>query len=159
MALDKIVRAAGPRLVRVALRCCRSSHDAEDAVQIAMLEASKTMTTYRGEGDPVAWLSTLVARSCYRLNGHRHPQVDDVEAVCRCADPEVALEEKRLGSLLSVTLMELSRTDRLMVVLASEGWRGPEIAEQFGMTPDAVRSRLKRARKTLRDQLSDSLGR
>ena len=156
MALDRIAREYGARLIRVALRCCRSADDAEDAVQTAMLAASRSMGSYRGEGSPIAWISTLVARSCYRMN-ERKPPPEDLDRPCACRDPEVAAEHRQLGERLGDALMELSRTDRLIVVLASEGWTGPEIAGQFDMTPNAVRSRLKRARATLRTRLGDTL--
>ncbi|MFY0540937.1 RNA polymerase sigma factor [Nannocystis pusilla] len=49
--------------------------------------------------------------------------------------------------------MTLSRTDRLAFLLAAEGCSSVEIAERFSLTHDAVRSRLKRARKVLRAAL------
>lgn len=156
-ALDHIAREYGPRLARVALRCCRSPHDAEDAVQNALVQASRSLPTYRGTGSPLAWMATLVARSCYRFNARHAPGVDDdgVEVPCSCAGPEAELERRRLGERLSDALMRLSRTDRLILILASEGWTGPEIAEQFDMTAVAVRNRLKRARQRVRARLVD----
>ena len=160
-ALDQFAREFGPRLVRIATRCCRSPSDVDDAIQSAMLEASKSMQTYRGEGSPVAWLSTLVARSCYRMNAHTTPAVEtDVDNTldCTCDDPAAVLERKRLGESLGDALMALPRSDRLMFVLASQGWTGPELAAQFGTTSDAIRSRLKRSRRTLQQALPQNHG-
>jgi RNA polymerase sigma-70 factor (ECF subfamily) len=160
-ALDRATRELGPRLMRVALRCCRSPADAEDAVQMALLEASRGLGSYRGEGSPLAWLSTLVARSCYRLNDHAARQpvsgTDHGEGACDCLSPERAVHEKRLGEALADALMELPRVDRLVLLLAAHGWRGPEIAAEFDLTHDAVRGRLKRARKAVRAALMRTL--
>lgn len=155
-ALDQMARDFGPRLVAVALRCCRSPHDAEDAVQNAMVQASRSMTTFSGEGSPLGWMSTLVARSCFRMNSARTTDPLD-EAACSHADPERALERRRLGEALSRALMILPRDERLLFMLAAEGFTGPEMAEQFGITPTAVRNRLTRTRQKLRRLLDDAV--
>jgi RNA polymerase sigma-70 factor (ECF subfamily) len=156
-ALDRLARDSGPRLLAVARRCCRSPHDAEDAVQQALEQARTSMRGYRAEGSPVAWLSTLVARSCFGFNRlvHNDPRRtthDDVEP-CSCDTPEAQAARAELGAQLSAALMMLSRTDRLAFLLAAEGATSDEIAARFALTSDAVRSRLKRARKILRAQL------
>jgi RNA polymerase sigma-70 factor (ECF subfamily) len=163
-ALDRLARAYGPRLLAVARRCCRSSHDAEDAVQQALVSASSSMGSYRGEGSPIAWLSTLVARSCFRMNREAHndpartSHSDDVDGACSCSDPEERAAQAELAEKIGVALMKLSRTDRLAFLLAVEGETSEEIAHRFGLTPSAVRSRLKRARQKLRDTLEPVRG-
>jgi RNA polymerase sigma-70 factor (ECF subfamily) len=154
-ALDRLARDYGPRLLAVARRCCRSSADAEDAVQQALLQASSAMRGYRGEGSPVAWLSTLVARSCFKLNRDPHNDPartshDVPEAPCGCDDPEERARTRELGERLGAALMTLGRIDRLVFLLAAEGWSTDELAAHFQLTGDAIRGRLKRARKILR---------
>src|ERR1041385_8400218 len=70
-ALDTLARAYGPRLLAVARRHCRLAADAEDAVQLALVNAARSMTSFRGEGSPLSWLSTLVARGCARIDRDR----------------------------------------------------------------------------------------
>jgi RNA polymerase sigma-70 factor (ECF subfamily) len=154
-ALDQLVRAYGRRLLAVARRRCRRAADAEDAVQQALLAASSAMTSYRGEGSPLAWLATLVSRSCYRLNEGLAPPAEAGDRPCGCEDPERVAERAELGVRLGGALMRLSRTDRLAFVLAAEGFTSGEIAERFGLSADGVRSRLKRSRKRLRAWLGD----
>ncbi|MBL8685236.1 MAG: RNA polymerase sigma factor [Myxococcales bacterium] len=160
-ALDVITRAYGARLLAVAKRRCHAAHDAEDAVQQALLAARTSMTTFRGDGSPLAWLSTLVSRSCARLNAKRtrEPLDDDRELECGCEDPETIASQRELEARLEGALMGLSRTDRLAFLLSVEGYTSVEIAEKFSLSHDAVRSRLKRARKVLRSaaDLDDTL--
>ncbi len=148
-ALDRLAREAGPRLLAVARRCCRAEHDAEDAVQQALVSAATAMRGYRGDGSPVAWLSTLVARSCYRINAQTRQQ-HHVDDGCGCDDPAVIAERAELADQLGQALMTLSRTDRIAFLLAAEGASSDEIAARFGLTNNAVRSRLKRSRQKLR---------
>lgn len=160
-ALDALARRYGPELVAVARRCCRSAADVEDAVQQAFVEASAHITSYRGDGAPVAWISRLVARSCYRMNRGRkndprlHDDLGEHSLVSSDRDPEAEAIRTELGARLSGALMTLKRTDRLVLLLSVEGWTGAEIAEEFGLTDNAVRSRLKRARAQLRILLGD----
>jgi RNA polymerase sigma-70 factor (ECF subfamily) len=155
-ALDALARTYSQRLLAVARRQCHSASDAEDAVQQALLEASDAMTSIRGEGSAIAWLSTLVARSCYRMNERaaRHtPLRDDTEA-CGCdADPQVNAERRELSAQLETALLSVTRTDRLAFLLSVDGHDSVEIAEHLGLSHDAVRSRLKRVRQRLRDTL------
>lgn len=160
-ALDALARAYGPRLLAVARRCCRSPDDAEDAVQQALVSASSSMRGYRGDGSPAAWLSTLVARACFRMNRavHQDPARtvhEDVDVPCAaCADAEDLAARREIGDRIGAALMTLPRVDRLAFLLAAEGASSDEIAARFGTTSDAVRSRLKRARKRLRALLSE----
>lgn len=152
-ALDELARSYGARLLRLARRTCRRPSDAEDAVQQALLIAGAELKTFRGDGSPLSWLSTLVARSCYRLNERmdlERPsglELGDNEAV-----PE---EDASIAGLVSAALMNVSRTDRLAFLLSVEGLTAVEIAAQFGLSHDAIRSRLKRVRKVLRAALTD----
>lgn len=154
-ALDHLARAYGHRLLAVARRRCHLEGDAEDAVQQALLTASTAMTSYRGEGSPLAWLSTLVARSCSRMNRRLDTSHDDADDVpCDCDDPATVAERRELEDRLNAALMTLSRTDRLAFLLAAEGVTSVEIAARFSLSHDAVRSRLKRARRVLRESLA-----
>ncbi|MCY0992534.1 sigma-70 family RNA polymerase sigma factor [Nannocystis sp. ILAH1] len=154
-ALDHLARAYGERLLAVARRRCDLPEDAEDAVQQALLAAGAAMTGYRGEGSPLAWLSTLVTRTCWRLNRKATRTADVADVPCTCDDPAEVAERRELGATLGDALMTLSRTDRLAFLLAAEGCSSVEIAERFSLTHDAVRSRLKRARKVLRAALEN----
>jgi RNA polymerase sigma-70 factor (ECF subfamily) len=155
-ALDRFARESSHRLLAVARRQCHLAADAEDAVQQALLLASTGMTEVREA--PLAWLSTLVARTCQRLNA-KASRMEPLEEPCSCDDdPSVSAERHELGERLSAALMTLQRTDRLLFLLSAEGFDGVELAEQFGLSHDAVRGRLKRARQKLRDTLEGVAG-
>lgn len=157
-ALDRLSTCYGPRLASVARRRCRRPEDAEDAVQLALLEAGRARARWAGVRDPLAWLATLVSRSCGRLNRGAANDPDrhnaDVELPCTCASPEAQAADHELGEQISRGLARLSRTDRVVLLLAAEGWTGPEIATELGLSADAVRSRLKRARRSVAESLA-----
>ena len=73
-------------------------------------------------------------------------------------DPAPFAPAQSLGEARSLgeALMTLQRTDRLMFLLSAEGFDGVELAERFGLSHDAIRSRLKRVRQRLRILLERS---
>ena len=154
-ALDRFAREYGSKLMAVARRQCHLPADAEDAVQQALEAASTSMTGIRADGSPIAWLSTLVARNCYRLNKQAARGEPLQDGPCHCDDPLAVAERKELATSLGDALMTLSRTDRLVFLLAAEGFTSVEIADRFELSPDAVRSRLKRARAHLRQSIEN----
>lgn len=162
-ALDLMARAYGARLLAVARRRCHQREDAEDAVQQALLAARDSMRSFRGDGEPLSWLSTLVARTCSRFNAQRArvTVADEAELECPCRgacddDPAALAERSELAARIERALMTLSRTDRLAFLLSIEGFNSVEIAERFSLSHDAVRGRLKRARKVLREAVESA---
>lgn len=158
-ALDQLARTWGERLLAVAKRQCHLRADAEDAVQQALVAASTSMTGIRDEGSPLAWLSVLVARQCSRMNAlaKQTEALGDDAVPCHCEDAQVVAERRELAERLNQALMGLSRTDRLVFLLSAEGFDGVELAERFGLSHDAIRGRLKRARQHLRVALGEVL--
>ena len=161
-ALARMAECFGERLLSVGLRACRRPDDAEDAVQDALLAAGTRLDTFRGEGSVEAWLSVMVARACYRMQrGQKndpalHAPAAEVSLPDRARpDPEAGAAARELGDALRGALGALNSQDQRIVRQALLGGRtGPEIARQEGLSPEAVRARLARARRRLRHTLS-----
>ena len=158
-AVDLMAREHGERLAAVARRCCRRPDDVADAVQQGLLEAVRSLDSWEGRGSPLAWLGSLVAHSCYRMNRGRKndPALhqDDDGLPCGRCDPEQAAARRQEVDRVAAAIDGLPRPDRLALLLALDGWTGPEIAEEFGCSPNAVRSRLRRARQSVRERVGE----
>ena len=158
-ALDRLTRCQGERLLAVGRRYCRSEEDARDAVQDALVAAGQQLAHFRGEGSAEGWVIRMVARACGRMRrGRRNDpalHVHDVELPAQDDDPETLAGRALLAEALGAALLELPAKDRAVLLLAeAEGWTGPEIAAELGVTPNAVRSRLSRARRLVRERLA-----
>ena len=162
-ALDRITRCHGDRLLAVGRRYCRNEAEAQDAVQDALLSAGRNLQGYRGDGPVEGWVVRMVANACHHMRRGRknNPVLHDAEAVL-VADhpsPEEAAMTGQLAEALGGALLELDPTNRTIVLLAEgEGWTGPEIAAELGMSAGAVRVRLTRARARLRALMDIQLG-
>ena len=162
-ALDQLTRCQGERLLAVGRRYCRNEQDAQDAVQDALLAAGTHLDAFRGEGSAEGWVVRMVARACGRMRRGRKNDpalhVADVEVAASEQDPESLAGRAVIAEALGAVLLELPAQDRAVLLLAeAEGWTGPEIAASLGVSANAVRSRLSRARRTVRERLEGLRG-
>ncbi len=159
-ALETLSRCYGERMLQVGRRRCRDEAAAQDAVQDAFLAAGENLQRFRGEGSLEGWLVRMVSNACSRMrrgqknNPRLHVDAQDADLRYDLGPEQQALRGEILEAV-GAAMVQLDPRDRALVMLAdAEGWKAPEIAEATGMTPGAVRTRLSRARRTLRDHLS-----
>jgi RNA polymerase sigma-70 factor, ECF subfamily len=140
----------------------RSSPDADDIVQEALLRAFRSFDALRGD-DVKAWLLTIV-RNCHltmatRGNRQRTTPIDDSDAdsatalVSELPDPESAsiqADERRKLDVAIATLPEEYR--EVLVLREMEDMSYREIATITGAPIGTVMSRLARARAALKDK-------
>jgi RNA polymerase sigma-70 factor (ECF subfamily) len=158
-ALNQLVAAHRQGVYRFGLQVCRTTEDAEDAVQETLWAATRAIKTFRGTASSIAsWLFTIVRRECLRLieRRRRAPVAlgaeDDLPA--DLADPEDALSDQRRARLLVAALADLDPIHREVILLRDiRELSAPEAAAHLGISLDALKSRLHRARVRLRDHV------
>jgi len=139
----------------------RNDADAQDVVQESLLRALRYFGSFRG-GDARVWLLAIVRNTCYTLHA-RHASDDQCESIDEeamaladdCPTPEaLAVLALDIGSLQHA-LERLPAPLREVIVLRElEGCSYKEIAAVTGQKIGTVMSRLARARKRLRENLS-----
>jgi len=152
-AISDLLTACQPDLKRFARRTCSTTEDAEDAVQIALWQLSQKVGALRTVAAFATWLFRIVERECYRLyRGLRSTQsLDDL------ADPDVpaaATIPTDLKIDLTRAMAKLSPPYREVLILRDvHELTAPEVAEELGLSIEAVKSRLHRARTMIREDL------
>lgn len=150
----------------VAYRLMGDSHRAADASQDAFIAAYRKIDTYRG-GNFRAWLLRIVTNRCYDLlrSQKRHPQVsldrsgsDDepepIELPDASASPEEIAQQRELRRAVQDCISALGDDQRVALVLSDvEGLSYDEIAVTTGAAMGTVKSRISRARASVRDCL------
>jgi RNA polymerase sigma-70 factor (ECF subfamily) len=143
---------------RFGLQVCRTTEDAEDAVQETLWAATRAIRAFRGTASSIAsWLFTMVRRECLRLiDGHkRRPAgLDGGEDGLPgdIIDPENAVAVRRRTELLAEALARLDPLHREVILLRDvRELSAPEAAARLGISVEALKSRLHRARVNLRD--------
>lgn len=157
-ALDLLTRCQGERLLAIGRRYCRDEQEARDAVQDAMVSAATHLRDFRGDGPLEGWVVRMVARACGRARRGRKndPRLHERDLELRASglSPDEQAHLSRVSQALGDALLALSPVDRAVLVLAeAEGWTGPQIAEKLDSTPEAVRARLTRARRRVREAM------
>ncbi len=141
--IERVFEEYGNALYRLALFYVRSAADAEDVVQDVLL-------TYlqKGEGKSRAWLTKVTVNRCINLLKKKRRET---------AFDESDYAVSPIGDDLYEALGALSVKDREMVwMYYFGGYTTKEIAGQLHMGEAAVRKRMERARKSLRQYMEGS---
>lgn len=164
-AFNELVLIHQSMLYNVAYRLLGDSDAASDATQDAVISAFKAIHGFRG-GSLKGWLLRIVTNRCYdELRSRRcHPtsHIDDnpLEAdrlpffVADAESLEDQVDRRRLSQLLRRAILRLPPHQRVVVVLSDlQGLSYQEIADVLHISRGTVKSRLSRARASLRDIL------
>lgn len=151
---DELYRAHAATVARWASRLAGPTADVDDLVQEVFMAASASH--FRQEAQVTTWLYRITARTVFRWRRRnswwsRLVRLNE-EHADRWADPRNTPEATAALSqqvrLLYRVLDELSDKDREALILHElEGLTGPQIAELWGATDNAVWVRLHRARQ------------
>jgi RNA polymerase sigma-70 factor (ECF subfamily) len=173
-AFEELVRAHGGRMLSVARRLLRDPDDAQDAVQDAFLSAFRSLEKFEGSSRLSTWLHRIVVNAALmKLRTKRRKPETSIEDLLphfledgHQANPAVAwklpadqaVERAQLGQLVRRSIDELPETYRTVLVLRDvEDLDTAETAEFLGIAPNAVKTRLHRARQALRTLMDAEL--
>ncbi len=150
-ALVHLLKAAQPDIRRFARRTCRTANDVDDAVQEALWLLTRRIGTLHAISSFSAWLFTIVRRECLRLARRVHLAEDwdarEVELFASRPEPELRLD-------LADAIQSLPQHYRAVILLRDvEEQTIGEIASALGLTREAVKARLHRARGLVREYL------
>jgi RNA polymerase sigma factor (sigma-70 family) len=152
IAVEKLLVVCQPDLRRFARRACSTSEDAEDAVQIALWQLYRKIGALRTAATFASWLFRIIERECYRLFHARDrlQALDEtLDAVLRQEPLPLALRKDLVTAI--ATLPEPYR--KILIMRDVDELSAPEAADQLGISPEAVKSRLHRARSMVREHL------
>lgn len=161
-ALEEVLGSLLPAVVRFGRTMCKNDADAEDVVQDTLLSVAANLKSFEGRSSLSSWVFTLARTACSRRRrGLKNRPGVDLEALGELtADVDVERDQERaeLGRALSTALRSLPEEAREVVWLRDvEGLTAAEAASTLGITVDALKSRLHRARGALRAALTPVL--
>ena len=151
-ALTLLLVATQPDLRRYARRSCRLE-DVDDAVQEALTVMATRIKALRTPAAFAGWLFMVVSRECYRL---ARRWLRFAEPIDPLADALVLRPEPELRYDLASAIEALPEHYRRIVIARDVEERTiGEIATADGISREAVKARLRRARELMREYLSD----
>lgn len=172
-AFRAIMQRGNQRLFRVARALVREDAEAEDVVQEAYLKGFSNLDSFRGEASIFTWLTRIAVNEANgRLRKRRLTVgLDEIESaqakgahviMFPNADPDATPESDaaraEIRKILETAIDELPEAFRVVFVLRDiEECTIAETAETLDILPETVKTRLHRARRLLREALSERL--
>lgn len=160
-ALGSLLRRHAPAVYRFGLKMCRDPEDANDVLQETMLAAARGAREFRGDSSLSTWLYTIARSFCIKARRRARVEAEplDDEGATEVASTEIGPDEvasdHELADALERAIAALDPMYREVLILRDvEGLTAPEVANVLGIGVDAVKSRLHRARVSVRDRLA-----
>jgi RNA polymerase sigma-70 factor, ECF subfamily len=141
-----------PRLHRYCARMTGSAIDGEDAVQEALLKATRAFPGFAALDEPRAWLFRI-AQHCALdlLRARRRRAADDETAMDEIEDPRADGQSRWVARTALRPFMQLTPVQRSCVILMDVlGYALDEIGAITGRSLPAVKAALHRGREALR---------
>jgi RNA polymerase sigma-70 factor, ECF subfamily len=173
-AFERLLREHGGRMLAVARRLVRNEEDARDAVQEAFVSAFRSLDRFEGTSRIATWLHRIVVNAClmrlrtrqrrpeeaiedllpsFHEDGHQIPSSTD------WSEPvDVLLQRREICALVRQCIDRLPESYRTVLLLRDiEELSTGEAASLLGVTENALKIRLHRARQALRSLLDPHL--
>jgi RNA polymerase sigma-70 factor (ECF subfamily) len=174
-AFNEVVHQYGDRVFNLVLRMVGSRAEAEDIAQEVFVTVFKSIDSFRSEAKLSTWLlriATNHAKNRIKYLARRREQANDTgnsdsgdladegkaPAQSHIHGPDLLLEAAETEDMMQKAIAALEEDQRLLVVLRDvEELSYEEIVEITGLPEGTVKSRLHRARMTLKQLLEDKL--
>jgi RNA polymerase sigma-70 factor (ECF subfamily) len=168
-ALERLLVRHQPAIFRFGAKMCRDEEDAKDVVQETLLAAARSIPEFRGTSAISTWLYAIARSFCIkkrRTSKFAPERVESLEAHAAQAaevpdarrSPEEDAAGRQLQAALDDAIASLDPMYREVIALRDvEGLSAAEVAEVMGLTVEAVKSRLHRARAAVRERLAPLL--
>ena len=168
-ALKILVDEYAPVIFRFAFNVCRNQDKAEHTTQETFVSLLNKIGQFDHKSKFSTWLYTIVSNHCLMLarsaKSRRTVPIGDEEGAvsedtlgAAEEDPHAALERRDLRQHLDAAIRQLPEDYRIVFALRDlEGLSTEEVSRITNLSVPAVKSRLHRARATLRAQLSPIL--
>jgi RNA polymerase sigma-70 factor, ECF subfamily len=167
-ALEQLLERHQSQVYRFGMRMCRDPEDAKDVLQDTLLSVARNLRDFRGGSSISTWLYTIARSFCVKkrrkskfapkegtasLEGHAEELPDQ----SKTADETLA--SKQVEQALEAAISALEPMYREVLLLRDvEGLTAAEVARVTGASVQAVKSRLHRARLTVRGRIAPLLG-
>lgn len=157
VAFEVLVRRYNQRMYRAARAITQTDVDAEDVLQQAWLRVFNHLGQFRGDASFATWAVRIAVNEAIALTRKR-PMVAEVVDSASEEAPDAELARAQLGTLLEACLANIPQGNREVMVLRDVlELDTAETAACLGLTEEAVRVRLHRARAAVAAAVTEQL--
>jgi RNA polymerase sigma-70 factor (ECF subfamily) len=164
-ALLELLERHQAQIYRFGMRMCGDAQDAQDVLQDTLLAVTRGVPEFRQDSSISSWLYAIARSFCSKKHRKskfaptQHSSLNDDaggnrELAAPGAAPDDAVAANQLRSALQSAIDSLDPSYREVLILRDvEGLTAAEVAHALGLGVPAVKSRLHRARRELRERL------
>ena len=152
--LDQWMVQYGSRLLRLCAMNLQDASLAQDAVQDTFLKAFRQFHRFRGDADPLTWLTAIAINVCrdYRRTAwfrhvDRHVEADALPRAADFAVPD--------NTVIRAVMALPPRYREVILLRYYQDMKQKDIAAALHISDRAVRQRLTKANAILREQLKE----
>jgi RNA polymerase sigma-70 factor (ECF subfamily) len=155
-AFEQIFRVYRNPVFRLAYRFTGNRDDAEDLTQEIFLKVFENIGSFRYESSFATWLYRIAVNTCMNFQRDKKPAeslgvTDDLGS---SVSPEAICERGELQRKIEAEIASLPNPLKIAFLLVVvEGMTYREASEILGLSVDALRMRVSRARQILREKL------
>lgn len=176
VAFTELVRRYEDTVYRFSYRVCRDSNKAAENLQDTFVNVFRKLGTFDGKSKFSTWLYTIVTNNClmkhrkrkgelleesleaYDDPPHPHEHLRRIHPLATQDTPADVVMTKELRDVLDQAIGRLPDDYRVVFVMRDiEGQSNEDTARALGLSVEATKSRLRRARAFLRGQLEPYL--
>lgn len=156
-AFALLVRRYSGKILGLCMTLVHDRAEAEDAAQEAFLKAYKSLKDFRGEAAFLTWIYRIAYNQCLTLrsqSARRKSQLEKVKEDTHAASLPLAGDSLVEKTESALAILEVLPNDyRQVIVLRLDGFHYQEIAEMMGVSVDAVKAKLRRARRSVAEKI------
>lgn len=165
-AFEQLVTMYQDRIYALSYQLTGNYADAQDLAQNVFIKAYRALPGFRNEADFGTWLHRIAVNLSINERRRRKPEVsldNPVQTaegemprmvVSGTESPEEAYENKEFHGMVREALSELSNEHKTVLVLREiQGYSYDEIAEIMDCTLGTVKSRINRARQSMKEKV------
>ncbi len=160
--LDSVLFVYRPRLTAFIAKMTRNERDVEDLVQDTLIKVARNWDSFRGESTLSSWVFQIASNVCvdyFRARSSK-PELNLDESKIQVSSSEGILrqmEKKEVDTCVQDGITNLLEADRrILIMYYMDGTPVKEIAVVEGISNNAAKVRLHRARNRFHDSCASS---
>jgi RNA polymerase sigma-70 factor (ECF subfamily) len=166
-AFEKLIQAYEKRIFNIALKMVGNREDASDIAQEVCIKIYKSIGSFKESSSFSTWVYRITSNVCIDQLRKRKSNIvpltmssDDGEYELPVASndrlPEDIVESRELSNLIKSCILELVPEQKIIITLRDiYGHSYEDIAKILNISMGTVKSRLNRARNTLKDKIKN----
>ena len=169
-ALERLLLRHQSQIYRFGMKMCGNPEDAKDVLQDSLLAMARSVRNFRGESSFSTWLYSIARSFCVKKHRkskfapeERSLDTDAGPEIARLEDsgrrPDAAVAALEIQEVIENAIRKLEPDHREVLILRDvEGLTAAEVGDVLGISVEAVKSRLHRARSLMREYAAPALG-